>query len=75
MKGRGLMRGLDVRDGAVADDICRRAGDGGIILESSGPHDEVVKILAPLTTPDELLARGLDVVADAVAAGRRPVAV
>ena len=75
VKGRGLMRGLDVRDGAVADDICRRAGDGGIILESSGPHDEVVKILAPLTTPDELLARGLDVVADAVAAGRRPVAV
>ena len=75
VKGRGLMRGLDVRDRAVAEDICRRAGDGGIILESSGPHDEVVKILAPLTTPDELLARGLDVVADAVAAGRRPVAV
>lgn len=78
VKGRGMMQGLDVRDGAVAAEICRRAAAAGMIIESAGPHDEVVKVLAPLTTPDDLLAHGLDVLADAagdaVAAGGRRAA-
>ena len=78
VKGRGMMQGLDVRDGAVAAEICRRAAAAGVIIESAGPHDEVVKVLAPLTTPDDLLARGLDVIGDAagdaVAAGGRRAA-
>jgi diaminobutyrate-2-oxoglutarate transaminase len=75
VKGRGMMQGLDVRDGALAGEICAYAARSGLIVESSGPYDEVVKILAPLTTPDALLIRGLDVVERAVAAGRQPVAV
>ena len=31
----------------------------GLVIETSGPEDEVVKILAPLTTPDETLREGL----------------
>ena len=68
VKGRGLMQGLDVGTGERAAAICRAAADAGIIIESAGPHDEVVKVLAPLTTPDDLLLRGLDAVGGAVAA-------
>ncbi|NMH93086.1 diaminobutyrate--2-oxoglutarate transaminase [Pseudonocardia bannensis] len=64
-KGRGMMQGLDVGDGACAAEIIRRCARNGLIIESSGAENEVVKVLAPLTTPDHLLRKGLDVLADA----------
>jgi diaminobutyrate-2-oxoglutarate transaminase len=75
VKGRGMMLGLDVRDAQVAEAICGRAAEAGLIIESCGPRDEIVKVLAPLTTPETLLERGLDIVEEAVVAGREPVAV
>lgn len=68
LKGRGLMRGLDVIDGGLADAVCRRAFADGLIIETSGPRDEVLKVLAPLTTPDDLLLAGLEVLERALAA-------
>lgn len=61
LKGRSMMRGVDVGSGALASDICALAFERGLIIETSGPEDEVVKILAPLTTPDETLLAGLDI--------------
>ncbi|MBR9653064.1 diaminobutyrate--2-oxoglutarate transaminase [Thalassovita aquimarina] len=66
LKGRGLMRGVDVGSGDLAAAICARAFDNGLIIETSGPNDEVVKILAPLTTPDTVLRKGLNILMDAV---------
>ncbi|MYM54826.1 diaminobutyrate--2-oxoglutarate transaminase [Thalassovita mangrovi] len=66
LKGRGLMRGVDVGSGDLAAAICRRAYDNGLVIETSGPNDEVVKILAPLTTPDTVLRKGLNILMDAV---------
>ena len=68
LKGRGMMQGLDVRSGELAAEIRRHCLLNGLIIESSGPHDEVLKVLAPLTTPDDVLARGLGVLSDAVVA-------
>ena len=39
-----------------------------MIIETSGPNDEVVKVLAALTTPDGLLEEGLSILADAIVA-------
>lgn len=61
LKGRGMMRGVDVGSGALAGEICARAFEYGLIIETSGPEDEVVKILAPLTTPDDTLKAGLQI--------------
>ncbi|MFW2589343.1 diaminobutyrate--2-oxoglutarate transaminase [Sagittula sp. SSi028] len=61
LKGRGMMRGVDVGSGELAGDICARAFENGLIIETSGAEDEVVKILAPLTTPDETLQKGIDI--------------
>jgi diaminobutyrate-2-oxoglutarate transaminase len=65
LKGRGMMRGVDVRSGDLAGDICAHAFRNGLIVETSGPNDEVVKILAPLTTPDATLRKGLNILIDA----------
>jgi diaminobutyrate-2-oxoglutarate transaminase len=74
LKGRGMMQGIDVRDGDVAAGICRRAAQQRLIIESAGPKDEVIKILAPLTTSEQILNRGLDILEEAAAAGLHAVA-
>ncbi|MBE0453591.1 MAG: diaminobutyrate--2-oxoglutarate transaminase [Roseovarius sp.] len=61
LKGRGMMQGVDVGSGDLAGDICARAFEKGLVIETSGAHDEVVKVLAPLTTPDALLRKGLEI--------------
>jgi len=65
LKGRGMMQGIDVGDGDLAGAICARAYEKGLIIETSGADDEVVKVLAPLTTPEETFQRGLDILAQA----------
>ncbi|MEE2879140.1 MAG: diaminobutyrate--2-oxoglutarate transaminase [Pseudomonadota bacterium] len=65
MKGRGMMQGVDVGSGDLASDICSRAFEKGLIIETSGADDEVVKVLAPLTTPTETLQKGLDILLEA----------
>ncbi|MGY6547579.1 MAG: diaminobutyrate--2-oxoglutarate transaminase [Roseinatronobacter sp.] len=67
LKGRGMMQGVDVGSGDLAADICSTAFEHGLIIETSGAHDEVVKVLAPLTIPQEQFAAGLDILDAAVA--------
>ncbi|CBV42473.1 diaminobutyrate--2-oxoglutarate transaminase [Halomonas elongata] len=60
-RGRGLMRGIDVGSGDIADKITHQAFENGLIIETSGQDGEVVKCLCPLTIPDEDLVEGLDI--------------
>ena len=66
-KGRGMFRGIDVREGDAASAICAACFEQGLIIETSGAHDEVVKVLAPLTIEPEQLDTGLDILAKAFA--------
>jgi len=66
LKGRGMMKGVDVGSGELAGAICARAFELGLIVETSGAHDEVVKILAPLTTPEPLFDEGFGMLGQAV---------
>ena len=65
IKGRGMMQGVDVVSGDLAATICARAYDMGLVIETSGANDEVVKFLAPLTTPQKILREGLDILIQA----------
>ncbi len=60
-RGRGLMRGIDVVSGDIADKITSHAFEHGLIIETSGQDGEVVKCLCPLTIPDEDLLKALDI--------------
>ncbi|HID82626.1 MAG TPA: diaminobutyrate--2-oxoglutarate transaminase [Thiotrichales bacterium] len=67
IKGRGMIQGISVGSGELADKICRLSFKKGLIIETSGPYDEVIKILAPLTTSMDLLKQGLDILLEAAA--------
>ena len=66
VKGRGMMLGIDVGSGKLASEICARCFENGLIIETSGAYDEVVKVLAPLTIDQASFARGLDIFEEAV---------
>ncbi|MEQ8355158.1 MAG: diaminobutyrate--2-oxoglutarate transaminase [Kiloniellaceae bacterium] len=74
IKGRGMFRGIDLRDGETASEICAACFERGLIIETSGAHDEVVKVLAPLTIKLEQLDAGLDILAEAFEATHRSAA-
>ncbi len=65
-RGRGLIQALAFADKAAAGKVCAAAFDRGLLLETAGPDDEVVKLLPPLTTTDEEFAEGLDIMAESV---------
>ncbi len=66
VKGRGLMAGLDVGTTEVAAAVTAGCFQRGLVIETAGPRDQVVKVLAPLTTPDVQLAEGMSIVAEVV---------
>jgi len=68
VKGRGMMSGIEMQSGDVAAEICSECFKRGLIIETSGSHDEVVKVLAPLTITDAELDAGLAILADAIRA-------
>jgi diaminobutyrate-2-oxoglutarate transaminase len=68
VKGRGMMRGLAMPSGELAGRVIRKAFAEGLVIETSGSDDEIVKCLAALTITDDELVRGLDIMARSVRA-------
>lgn len=66
LRGRGLMTGLAMPSGEIASQVSAKALAEGLIIETAGPDDEVVKLFCPLTISDEDLGRGLDIIDDAI---------
>jgi diaminobutyrate-2-oxoglutarate transaminase len=74
-RGLGLIRGLVFADPRHASAVSRMAFTRGLIIETAGPNDEVLKLLPPLTIDDEALERGLSIIdkcLEAIAERRRP---
>jgi len=61
VRGRGMIWGLDVGRGSLAKRVIRKAFDSGLLIESSGADDEVLKVMPALTIEPELLERGLGI--------------
>lgn len=70
-RGRGLIRGVSFERPEVAGAVCREAFDRGLLLETSGPEGEVVKLMPPLVIDDDELARGLTIAAESIEAVTR----
>lgn len=66
-RGRGLAQGLRFEDAALAGAACAAAFQRGLLMETSGPSDEVIKLLPPLTTSEEDLDAGIDILTEAIA--------
>ncbi|MBY6210320.1 diaminobutyrate--2-oxoglutarate transaminase [Microbulbifer agarilyticus] len=65
-RGRGMFRGLNCVSGDLADKITSEAFRNGLVIETSGADDHVVKTLCPLTITDANLTRALDIIEAAV---------
>ncbi|MEE6280216.1 diaminobutyrate--2-oxoglutarate transaminase [Georgenia sunbinii] len=65
-KGRGMARGLQFASGELAGRVTHNAFENGLLVETSGPSDEVVKLLPPLTITDAEFEKGMRILERAV---------
>jgi diaminobutyrate-2-oxoglutarate transaminase len=61
-----MFQGINCVSGELAGEITKKAFNKGLIIETSGADDHVVKFLCPLIISDENLARGIDIVEEAI---------
>jgi diaminobutyrate-2-oxoglutarate transaminase len=66
VKGRGLMIGLEFSDASMAREISRSLFENGLIVETCGVDDQVLKLLPPLNIEIADLKLGLDAIRRAV---------
>ncbi len=66
-RGRGLIQGLRCVDPKIGPAISSACFERGLLVETAGASDEVVKLLPPLTISDEQLRDGLHRLRSAVA--------
>ena len=65
-RGRGMFQGINCVNGDLAGKITRKAFQQGLMIETSGADDQVVKFLCPLVISQENLAIGIDIVEQAI---------
>jgi diaminobutyrate-2-oxoglutarate transaminase len=70
-RGRGFIQGIACGVEDIASEVCKEAFARGVIMETSGPSDEVFKLLPPLVIDDEGLGRGFAAIEEAIAAAVR----
>lgn len=70
VRGRGLVMGLSFEEPELARRTTRAAFERGLVIETSGPDDQVVKLLPPLTITCDELKQGLEILEQAVAVAR-----
>jgi 4-aminobutyrate aminotransferase / (S)-3-amino-2-methylpropionate transaminase / 5-aminovalerate transaminase len=79
VRGLGAMVGMELvtdratrePDKALTSRLLTAALERGVILLSSGTYGNTVRVLAPLTTSDEIIEEGLDVVEQALESATR----
>ena len=65
-KGRGMFQGINCVNGEIAGKIAHEAYTRGLIIETSGTNDEIIKLLCPLTISEAALTKGLDIIEQSV---------
>lgn len=66
VRGRGLILGLAFDDASIARQTSKLCFERGMIIETAGGDDQVIKLLPPLTIAESELVRGLDLLTDAL---------
>ncbi|MBV8489818.1 MAG: aspartate aminotransferase family protein [Candidatus Eremiobacteraeota bacterium] len=61
VRGRGLLWGIQLRDGAAADVVVKRALAKGVIVLQSGPEGDTISLSPPLVISQRQLERAVDI--------------
>jgi diaminobutyrate-2-oxoglutarate transaminase len=67
VRGRGLIYGVAFDDAALASQVSQACFDAGMVVETAGMDDQVLKLLPSLTISDEDLTLGLDTIEKSLA--------
>lgn len=67
IRGRGMIWGIETSPPTLAGRISRAAFERGLLMETCGAQDQVVKLLPPLVIAPEELQQGLEMLTQAVA--------
>ncbi len=67
IRGRGMIWGLEFPQQGMASEVSTRAFENGLVIETAGSEDQVVKFLPPLTIEEDTLREGLQIIDDSVA--------
>ncbi|MEM9367598.1 MAG: diaminobutyrate--2-oxoglutarate transaminase [Planctomycetota bacterium] len=66
VRGRGLIWGIDFGKPGLAREIANDAFRHGLVIETAGAHDEVIKLLPPLTIEESDLVAGLRILRNSI---------
>jgi diaminobutyrate-2-oxoglutarate transaminase len=56
-----MIQGIDIGEGALAKEIAKECFENGLLIGPCGSGGRVIKLIPPLTTPDEDLDEGLEI--------------
>lgn len=62
VRGRGLIQGVEFADAGLASRISKDCFERGLIIETAGIDDQVLKLLPSLTIKEDELLHGLDII-------------
>lgn len=62
LRGRGLVAGLVLENGELASRVAELCFERGMIVETCGPHSEVLKLMPPLVIEVLEMESGLDII-------------
>lgn len=62
VRGRGLIYGLEIPQNGAAGEVSKAAFKNGLIIETAGAEENVLKFLPPLIIEEEQLKTGLDII-------------
>jgi diaminobutyrate-2-oxoglutarate transaminase len=65
-KGYGMFQGINCVNGELAAKITRHSFEKGLIIETSGADDQIVKLFCPLTITQENLEKGISILTEAI---------
>lgn len=62
VRGRGMIFGMEIGSPGIAGEISKEAFESGLIIETAGAEENVLKFLPPLIIDEKQLKRGLDII-------------
>lgn len=68
VRGYGMIWGLESSVEGFCNEASRQAFNGGLLMETAGADDQVLKFLAPLVISETELTEGLEILREAIAA-------
>ena len=61
LKGRGMIRGIEFQNDDIAKKVTAMCFNKGLIIETAGPKDQIIKLLSPINIKSEYLERGINI--------------